>query len=95
MFDFFANLILCYFLFYKLVLYKLSLDHRLRFLLKIWCKSPFVQSFVYGYALNPDCAVSVHLSYNVRAVIFVISFAVNTIFNKKDFVSHGIIKILY
>ncbi len=69
------------------------LAHRLSLSLKIWGKSPYVQSFVYGSVLNPDCAISVHLSYNIRAVIFVFCFADDIILNKKDFMSHGVIKI--
>ena len=72
---------------------QICFDHRLCCSLKIWRKSPYVQSFIYGSVLNPDCVVSVHLSYNVRAVIFVFCFAVDTIFNKKDFVFHGVIEI--
>ncbi len=89
----FANLILYIFLFYKLVLYKLLIANISRFSFKIWYKSPYVQSFVNGSALNPNCAISVHLSYNVRAIIFVFCFVEDTILNKKDFMSHGVIKI--
>jgi hypothetical protein len=63
------------------------------FLLKIGYKPPDIYSFIYGSALNPDCAVTMHLSNNTGSVVFVFYFAGDTILSKKDFLSYGVIKV--
>ena len=74
-------------------MYFLTLGSLLSISFKIRQKYPNIYSFVYSPALNPDCAIVMHLRNKVRALIFFFYFAKNTIFCKKDSLSHGIIKV--